>query len=226
MAEIRENLRFDSLDLESMNRTMGRLQDRLDELEGRRGTPTFYNSLDLQQNRATNASPSENATDVVIKSELDEVSGEQVAPSIIAYTPSKAEIIIGDATGGIVENVQTLLDGNIYVVGEIASTPGFNIHFTFNNVVSFHALVLRCAYDGTSNHTIGVDIYNYVTGNYDQFSLIIDSDVYYQYITIYGINSSAYIKLNSVLTRLYHYSAGNDSHNIYIDYIALMKYLV
>lgn len=47
MTEIRETLRFTSNDLEEMNRVMGRLQDRLDELEGRRGDPSFYSDVNF-----------------------------------------------------------------------------------------------------------------------------------------------------------------------------------
>jgi hypothetical protein len=49
MTEIRENLRFGSTDLEEMNRVMGRIQDRLDALEGLRGEPAFFADIDMQQ---------------------------------------------------------------------------------------------------------------------------------------------------------------------------------
>ena len=54
MAEIRETLRFGSTDLEEMNRVMGRLQDRLDALEGLRGAPAFFSDVDLQEKRLLN----------------------------------------------------------------------------------------------------------------------------------------------------------------------------
>jgi hypothetical protein len=54
--EIRENYRIADLNLEEVNRILGWLQDRLDELEGRRGTPVFHSSPDLQGNKITNLS--------------------------------------------------------------------------------------------------------------------------------------------------------------------------
>ena len=54
MAEIRETLRFGSTDLEEMNRVMGRLQDRIDELEGRRGDPVFLSDVNFSQKQLLN----------------------------------------------------------------------------------------------------------------------------------------------------------------------------
>lgn len=71
MAEIRENLRLSDLNLEELNRIMGRLQDRLDELEGRRGTPLFKSSVDMDGNRITNSVTSSQTTDTVIQSEIN-----------------------------------------------------------------------------------------------------------------------------------------------------------
>lgn len=54
MTEIRETLRLNSTDLEEINRVMGRLTDRLDALEGLRGTPAFHADVDIKDNTLFN----------------------------------------------------------------------------------------------------------------------------------------------------------------------------
>jgi hypothetical protein len=54
VAEIKETLRIQDLNLDEVNRIMGRLQDRLDSLEGYRGTPAFYSDVDMKQKYLTN----------------------------------------------------------------------------------------------------------------------------------------------------------------------------
>jgi hypothetical protein len=54
VAEIKETLRIQDLNLDEVNRIMGRLQDRLDALEGYRGTPAFYADVDMQKKYLTN----------------------------------------------------------------------------------------------------------------------------------------------------------------------------
>jgi len=56
LSEIRETLRFGSTDLEEMNRVMGRLQDRLDALEGLRGEPAFHADVNIKENQLLNVS--------------------------------------------------------------------------------------------------------------------------------------------------------------------------
>ncbi len=54
MTEIRRSLYINDLNLEEVNRTFLALQDRLDELEGRRGSPALYGTLDMQKNPIVN----------------------------------------------------------------------------------------------------------------------------------------------------------------------------
>ena len=225
--ELRQDLRFNSLDLEDMNRVMGRLSDYLDAQEGLRGTPYFKENVDLGGNRIVNASPSQNSTDVVIKQELDQFSPVLISPAIAAYNPSIAETIVGTKTvESVVDNVFALGDGLVYEVGEEASEPGYNIHFTFKGITDFHCLATRVRYDGSDTHYVGLDIYNSTTEDYDQLTLVRNSSSYYEYYTVYGMEDNQYIKAGNVTIRFYHYTLGNVAHNIYVDYVALLKYVV
>lgn len=73
MTEIRQTLRLTDLNLDEANLVLGQIQDRLDEMEGRRGTPKFHASVDMQGNQITNAAPSTSASDAIVKSELQEM---------------------------------------------------------------------------------------------------------------------------------------------------------
>lgn len=68
--DIRDVYRLSRLEISEVNRLLARMSDRIDELEGRRGTPGFYANLDLQGNRATNATAAVDAGDYVLSSEV------------------------------------------------------------------------------------------------------------------------------------------------------------
>jgi hypothetical protein len=74
MSEIREVYRVSAPGSHAteVNRIFALLANRIDELEGRRGTPTFYDHLDLKDNKATNAGAPSDPTDLARR---DEVAG-------------------------------------------------------------------------------------------------------------------------------------------------------
>ncbi len=139
------------------------------------------------------------------------------------YVPASVTVNAGTPAGGVgVSQVQTPLDGNVYEVAEVAATPGFDIDFGFTSVLNFHTIVIRCRYDGADTHYVGIDIHNHNTANDDQFSIIHHTAGYYEWYTISGITDTNYISGGVVTVRLYHYSAGNASHDLFIDYVALI----
>lgn len=54
MTEIRETLRLTDFNIDELNRIMGRVQDRLDALEGLRGEPAFYSNVNMRSNNINN----------------------------------------------------------------------------------------------------------------------------------------------------------------------------
>ena len=64
MAEARRVYQLSDLSLPAINFLLSQLGDRLDQLEGYRGTPTFKSDLDLQGNRGKNAGSGSDSTDL------------------------------------------------------------------------------------------------------------------------------------------------------------------
>ena len=141
----------------------------------------------------------------------------------INYTPSAIDMKAGSETG-TVTNVQTLFDGNTLDIAEVAATPGFNVEFDFTNIVLIpQKIQLRLRYSGLSTHGVGVDLYNYDGSTWDRFTHFTDHETDdYAWIEVTVPDMSNYRDSSSNMTlRLYHYSAGNDAHDLYIDYVSL-----
>lgn len=228
MTEQRHALRLNNLNLVDMNLLLAQLSDRLDKLEGLRGTPAFYENINMQTHRVSNVGASQVSNDAVIRSELDDldVGVSSGTASLSLITPTLVSAIAGTVAGGsVVDNVQIPNDGLVYQVTEVAAVPGFNIHFTFPNVQGFHGIITRYRYQGSATHYVGIDVYNINKADYDQLALLRLTDAYYEWKNIYGIiNSDNYLQGNKVVVRFYHYTNGDVAHDIYIDYIALVKF--
>ena len=71
--EARRSFRLNSLSLEELNFMLAQLGDRLDELEGRRGTPKFRSNVDMGLNRVTQMQSGSLATDGATVVQVDNV---------------------------------------------------------------------------------------------------------------------------------------------------------
>ena len=85
--EARRSFRLNSLSLEELNFMLAQLGDRLDELEGRRGTPKFRSSVDMGLNRVTQMQSGSLATDGATVVQVD---------NVVASVDN-----LGAATGGV-----------------------------------------------------------------------------------------------------------------------------
>lgn len=54
----------------SLNFALSRISDRIDKMEGVRGTPTFESNIDLQSNKITDASQGTDSNDGVVVTQL------------------------------------------------------------------------------------------------------------------------------------------------------------
>ena len=137
--------------------------------------------------------------------------------------PSTITVNAGGTPVGTVTDVQSLLDGNVYQIPEVAATPGFDIDFNFTNVASIGGFVSNIWYDGSATHNVALDLFNYTDVQQDSFLHVSHSASLYSYRTVLMPDDTKYINgSNEAQLSLYHYSGGNASHDIYIDYIALI----
>lgn len=98
--EARRNFRLTSLNLEEINFCFGLLMDRIDELEGRRGTPQFKSNIDMGSNKVTQmqsgTAGSDGATVIQVEgvqSDLDDVTGG-TAGLVATATPASNRIVM------------------------------------------------------------------------------------------------------------------------------------
>jgi len=70
MAESRKIYRIQALDINQINWQLAQLANRLDELEGWRGTPTFRSDLDIQSNKIRSMADATAQDDAVALSQL------------------------------------------------------------------------------------------------------------------------------------------------------------
>lgn len=140
----------------------------------------------------------------------------------VFITPSSIVENIGGTSVGSVTDVQTLNDGNVYNMPEV--NPGFDIDFVFENVSSFTGLVTRVQYVGSTSHAVEIDIYDYVATSRDQYIEVPHNAVHYQYRTIRFPELSQYINSsNQATVSIVHTTTpGNSTHDLYVDYIALI----
>jgi hypothetical protein len=156
-----------------------------------------------------------------------EQSGAVVETGCLKWTdfvPSSITINASDGTTGSVSDVQTMFDGNVYQIEELAATPGYDVEFIFSNVDKYPTMaVTRWLYSGSATHDVTWDIWNYNTTAWDTLRAFQDSRNYEASMTMYipQANKSDYVSGGAAKVRVYHRSAGNASHNIQIDYVGL-----
>lgn len=129
----------------------------------------------------------------------------------------------GGTATGTVSDVQTWNDGNIYSVAETTGTPGFEIDFDFTNVAKIYGVVSSLRYDGSDTHEVTLRIRDYTAAADVELLSVADSGSHYQYRTVLLPDDSDLIDgSDNAQLILYHNSAGNASHDVYIEYIALI----
>jgi len=143
------------------------------------------------------------------------------------HEPNSMTVSAGTLASGSVSDVKVMLDGNIVQIEEVAATPGFNVQFSFTNVSQSQPpnfVNARYRYDGSATHFVSIDLYNYTDAAWNQWTVFTTTDDYYQNATIYIPNGNRANYVDSsgnAKVRIYHNTAGNASHDLYIDYVGL-----
>ena len=130
--------------------------------------------------------------------------------------------LMAGTSADTVADLQVLNDGNTYEIAESGGTPGFDLHLTFKNVIRFSALANKTRYD-PGTHFIQVQLWNYVTGTWDNFTSIESSQGFnYRFIDIE--DDTPYINnIGETMAAFDHVPGGTASHRMFIDYVALVR---
>ena len=138
-----------------------------------------------------------------------------------AAVPVSVTLTAGTSTSTVAD-LTTLLDGVVYHIDEAAATPGQHLECTFAGVERIDWLLTRLWYDGTATHSIRVQLYNYVTAAWDTY-LTVPTGIDYTTFNALVKDATNYISSGAAKVRFYHSEAGNASHNLDIDYVALVS---
>jgi len=134
---------------------------------------------------------------------------------------SSVTVSVGTLTSGGVLEMSTLYDDGMKVQ-EASSTPGFVIDLGFSSLPDVKYLRLHLWYDGLmATHLVHIKRYNVLTSTFD-FMTSFTQSVGYQMFYLPFTNPSNYINSGDVLVRINHVSAGHFTHNITVDYAALI----
>jgi len=139
-------------------------------------------------------------------------------PRFKRIAPATLTVTVGTPTGGIAD-IQHWQDGNQLAIAEAAATPGITATLAFSGVTSILRLFVMGYYVGT--HYVVIEFWNYTDSAWDVFDTIevgSESQVY----DIPVFDDTDYISSGAAQIRLNHPSAGDNTHDLYIDYVALL----
>lgn len=138
------------------------------------------------------------------------------------HVPTSVTTNTGTYTGGNVASVGTPLNGDTYDVDEVVGTPGFDIQFDFSGGIHrIDGIWLRTNYNGSAAHIVDLYLYNYDTTAYVLVGRIPGYSNEWWFTEIPFVNNANYISSGAASLKIYHTSAGNASHDISIDYVAI-----
>ena len=140
----------------------------------------------------------------------------------VVYVPDTVTLNTGSNTAGDVDSVKIMNDSDTYDVDEVTGVPGFDIEFTFSDVVDFTRIWLHVLYNGSTSHVVNVQLYNYDTTSWDTITSFTDQTVM-TWIDRLVTDDTDYIDSGAVKLRLYHVTSGNAAHDISVDYVAIAK---
>jgi hypothetical protein len=143
----------------------------------------------------------------------------------VEYNPTMTRTTGGDA-GGDDDSVATIDDADSYDTDEVGGTPGFDIQAVFSGVTDFNQVQIHTAYDGNPAHIIRIDL-DKTPFNWSSYDTILadidDNSGNFVFNAITVASAAQYINSGEVRLRFYHSSAGNATHDFFIDYCALWK---
>jgi len=142
------------------------------------------------------------------------------------YSAASVNVVAGTPIGGsVVADLQTLHDGNVYQLQEVNATPGIDLRLTFTGVTSFNRFMVLAYYQGSTAHTVEIELYNNSTTAWDCFDTISHDSSNPTMEQFFGSvpDDTNYISGGTVIMRFDHPVNGVPSHNLYIDYAALVE---
>lgn len=146
----------------------------------------------------------------------------------VVRTPIIADsmtVTTGILDSGTVSDTQTWADGNFVSVSEVTGIPGYDVRFTFTNVIDFCFIGISAHYEGA--HYVEVQMFDDANSTWRVLWTFQDGDGFnYRFSDLPVSTTTRQDFINSsneVKMRFYHPSSGNASHDIFIDYVSIIS---
>jgi hypothetical protein len=167
--------------------------------------------------------------DLLEKIGYPKVVGNKIAAASVTMTAGTSASAVGD--------LQTAFDGAFYTWTEAAATPGQDVTVEFTNVSYFRWVQIIGDYDGGTTHGVAIQLRNWAggAGSYHTFDAFqsgvhdittANGNVLNNH-TFWVPGTTTYIgtggDAGKVQVRFYHPMAGNASHHVYLDVVALYQ---
>lgn len=162
MSEARRYYAINNLDINDINYIFNQLSDRLDQLEGYRGTPTFKSDVDFGGNKGVNAGNASSSTDFATLGNVDIETGAIIDPIINLIYPIGALLITTKS-----DDPSTYLGGTWAAFGTGKTIIGIDLADTDFDTVEDTG--------GTKTHDHTVDI-NSTTSGLPSATTTVDND--------------------------------------------------
>ena len=134
----------------------------------------------------------------------------------------------GTSAEGLAD-LQTRNDGNVYHITEAAATPGITLIVDFISVTEFSMVNILATYEGSATHALEIELYNWTAAVWDHFDGMqtgfSNSGTIFHNHDFFVPEDANFIGTGAdagkVRVRINHPMAGNASHDVYIDVVAL-----
>jgi hypothetical protein len=139
--------------------------------------------------------------------------------------PASMTVNTGTLISGSVSSVASWQDGDYIEIQEASGVPGFDIEFTFTGITTFSFLSSSSYYDGSSSHHVTISLYDNVASSWKiLYTYSAGNNYNYRFSDIPTDNIEKFISdSREVKIRFYHPVSGDASHDLFIDYLALIS---
>jgi hypothetical protein len=140
----------------------------------------------------------------------------------VTYHPTSMSVATGSlVAGGTYEDLADA-HANYVQVEESNGADPLRLTVTIGNVTGpINSLIVRCYYAGSSSHHVQIALYNNTSAAYDLLETLVTSSDYAWYV-LPILDYEHYVDgSKNVIVRFYHVENGVNTHDLYIDYVAV-----
>ncbi len=141
------------------------------------------------------------------------------------FPPFFLDVSTGLQDVGDIDSIIIIDDADSLDVSEVTGIPGFNIEIFFQYITETPTrLDLHIYYDGSAGHIVNVQIWDQVGSTWDTLGTVPNGGTVFEYLTFDINNGAKYVDIDQMVdVRIYHASAGNMNHDIFLDFAQLRK---